>query len=144
MEIKGTDNDIGELHSLQATRKQLVATIELTKHAMLHGVWPAAFAQAWDETMHFLQLEPTAPDPAPLWVGAMRQELRVESMKPCEEFWAVVSTAALSNFYTDTVALNKAQLLLVSRKVVLIAQSEARLLNQSHPTQFAIALLCQT
>ena len=48
------------------------------------------------------------------------------------EFWAVVSTAALSNFYADTVALNKEQLLLVSRKVVLVAQSEAQLLNQSH------------
>ena len=132
MEIKGAGMGTGELHSLQVTRKQLVATIELTKHAMLHGVRSAAFAQAWDETMHFLHLEPTAPNPAPQWVAAMRQELRIESMNTGVEFWAAVSTAALSNFYTDTVALNKEQLLLVSRKVVLIAQSEAQLLNQSH------------
>ena len=73
MEIKGTGMGTGELRSLQVTRKQLVATIELTKHAMPHGVRSAAFAQAWDETMHFVQLEPTAPNPAPLLVGAMRQ-----------------------------------------------------------------------
>ena len=131
MDIEGTGMGTGELHMLQVTRNQLVAAIELTKHAMLHGVRSAAFAQAWDETMHFLHLEPTAPNPAPQWVAAMRQELRIESMNTGVEFWAAVSTAALSNFYTDTVALNKAQLLLVSRKVVLIAQSEARLLNQS-------------